>query len=634
VSLDARLRFDTLVVGHANRLAAAAARAVAESPGRVYNPLVIYGASGLGKTHLLGAIAHLASAQHSALRWEYVSMLTFIDAWHAAVAAGATAQWEARWHAVELLLIDDIQFLTGRRETQAELMRLLEGMHAKGRQVVLTSDRPPSEIADMDDRLLARMQGGLIADVGRPDFETRAAILRAIAREREQGIAVALLDELARYEFANVRELHGALNRLTAQLALGDGPVSIAELAASLGVALPKRRATTEDDFASFISEVTSVLQQHVDTWRTRISDAMVHWGGLGYRTDVLERALRLPEAPDTEGLLQTFAQAVAHLQSLEAQAVRVEPSLAGASVFRDPERLSDAEDTVERAVSAALVLPQPLPEFRREDFDESGTNQLAVRAADAVIAGLGTTYNPLLFCGPRGVGKSHLAHAIARAVLERSGGRRRVAVLSITALVDDLIVALREGRVERWRRRYGTVDLLVLDDIEQLEGAERTQEELYLVCNTLLDAQRQLILTSAVPPRQLSTIDARLRSRFEGGLVVPLELPDRALRDRLAARALAAHGRPADAELLRVLCDQPAATAAELAAVVRTVVTAAKEAGVALTAAFAERVLSDGQRLSQRVRAIDDVDRTFLDPEKVIWEWPDPAARILEEIR
>ncbi len=634
MSLDARLRFDTLVVGHANRLAAAAARAVAESPGRVYNPLVIYGASGLGKTHLLGAIAHQAAEQHAGLRWEYVSMLTFIDAWHAAIAAGATEAWEARWQAVDLLLLDDIQFLTGRQETQAELMRLFERLHAQGRQVVLTSDRPPSEIADVDERLLARMQGGLIADVGRPDFETRAAILRAMVREREQTIAVALLDELARYEFANVRELHGALNRLTAQLALGDEPVSIAELAASLGVALPRRRATTEDDFASFISEVTSALQQHVDTWRTRLSDAIGHWGGLGYRTEVLERALRLPEAPDTEGLLQTFAQAVGHLQALEAQAVRVEPSLAGASVFRDPERLADAEDAVERAVSAALVLPQPDAAFRRETFEESGTNQLAVRAADAVITGLGRTYNPLLFHGPAGVGKSHLAHAIARAVLERSEGRRRVAVLPITALVDDLIVSLREGRIDRWRRRYSGVDLLVLDDIEQLEGAERTQEELYLVVNTLLEAQRQLILTSAVPPRQLTTIDARLRSRFEGGLVVPLDVPDRALRDRLAARALAAHGRSADAELLRVICDQPAPTAPEIADVVRRLVTAASEAGVALTAAFAERVLRDGQRLSDRVRAIDDVDRTFLDPEKVLWEWPDPAARIIEELR
>ncbi len=634
MSLDARLRFDTLIVGHANRLAAAAGRAVAESPGRVYNPLVIYGASGLGKTHLLGAIAHLASAQEQTLRWEYMPTLTFVDGWHAAVAAGTIESWGARWHAVDLLLLDDIQFLSGRQETQAELMRLFEALHAQGRQIVLTSDRPPSEIADVDDRLLARMQGGLIADVGRPDFETRAAILRAITREREQGIPVALLDELARYEFANVRELHGALNRLTAQLALGDEPVSIAELAASLGVALPRRRPSTEDDFASFISEVTSVVQQHVDTWRTRISDAIGHWGGQGYRTHVLERALQLAEAPDTEGLLHTFAQAVAHLQDLEARAVRVEPSLAGASVFRDPERLGDAEDAVERAVSAALVLPQPAAAFRREDFEESGTNQLAVRAADAVIAGVGTTYNPLLFHGPSGVGKSHLAHAIAHAVLERSAGRRRVAVLPITALVEDLIVALREGRVDRWRRRYGTVDLLVLDDVEQLEGAERTQEELYLVCNMLLDAQRQLILTSTVPPRQLTTIDARLRSRFEGGLVVPLELPDRPLRDRLAARALAAHGRPTDAELLRIICDQPAPTAPDLATVVRRLVTAASEARVALTAAFAERALGDGPRAGDRVRSGDDVDRTFLDPEKVIWEWPDPATRILEDIR
>src|SRR6185436_10511460 len=137
--------FDTFVVGAANRLAVAAARAVSESPGNVYNPLFVYGDSGLGKTHMLQGIAQLAQQMQPRLVVRYAPLVDLMDEYHAAVANGKTDTWAAEWQRPELVLIDDIQFLTGRRETQTELLRLFTWMQQHDRQLVLTSDRPPTE---------------------------------------------------------------------------------------------------------------------------------------------------------------------------------------------------------------------------------------------------------------------------------------------------------------------------------------------------------------------------------------------------------------------------------------------------------------------------------------------------------
>ncbi len=221
--LDGRYRFDNFVVGAGNRLAAAAAHAVAESPGAVYNPLFIYSSSGLGKTHLMGAIATHAVQVHGKLNVEYAPLEDLLEELRGALAANQIDKLRERYQFVDLLLIDDVQFLTGHRETQTEILRLLNAMQGGGRQIVMASDRPPNEIADVDERLVTRLSGGLIVDIGAPDYETRIAILRAKCAERNVRLADGVVEELARYEFSNVRELQGSLNRLVAQQALGDG---------------------------------------------------------------------------------------------------------------------------------------------------------------------------------------------------------------------------------------------------------------------------------------------------------------------------------------------------------------------------------------------------------------------------
>lgn len=180
MQLDAKLRFDNFIIGSGNRLAVAAARAVAAAPGTVYNPLFIYAGSGLGKTHLMGAIGNLVGHTRPATVVRAVTLDDILSELHAAMARGEADRLRQRYQSVGLLLIDDVQFLTGHSETQSELLRILNTLQSAGSQIVITSDRPPSEIQDVDNRLITRMSGGLIVDINAPDFETRTAILLSL----------------------------------------------------------------------------------------------------------------------------------------------------------------------------------------------------------------------------------------------------------------------------------------------------------------------------------------------------------------------------------------------------------------------------------------------------------------------
>ena len=198
VTLNPLYRFETFVVGAANRLAVTAAKAVAESPGTVYNPLFIYARPGLGKTHLLMGLGHAARAINPSLAVEYLTLDEFVEAFHAAIAAGHGEAYRKRFLDVDLLLVDDVQFLTHRREMQAELLRLTDALQTTNRQIVLTSDRPPAEIEALDERLIRRFAGGLIIDVSAPDYETRVAILRRKAEERRAAFADGVLEAVGR----------------------------------------------------------------------------------------------------------------------------------------------------------------------------------------------------------------------------------------------------------------------------------------------------------------------------------------------------------------------------------------------------------------------------------------------------
>jgi chromosomal replication initiator protein len=634
---DARARFDNYVVGSANRLAVAAAHAVADAPGSVYNPLFIYSGSGLGKTHLMNAIGNQALSINPVLNVEYVPLEDFVEQLHASIATAEMDRFKQRYGRVDCLLIDDVQFLTGRRETQSELLRLLNALQGTGRQIVMTSDRPPNEIADVDERLISRLSGGLIVDIGVPDFETRVAILRAKCEERQASFAPGVIEELARAEFTNVRELQGALNRLLAHQAV-DGTLTPSQVAGLIGTPEPQAPAAApdaHDEFLSFLTDVASAVAVHVEPWKVRVGEAIAYWGGEGYRTAALERLMREKSAPPNyEAVVRGFAQAIEQLRSLEQQASSVDPSLGGTELFRDPERLTEAATFVEQALAGAVPPAGPQAAFARGAFEESASNQMAVRAADAVVAEPGARYNPLFLAGPSGVGKTHLLNAIGNE-LARSGAVR-VACVGAQLFMDELIVALQEGTIERFRARYRAADALLIDDVQFVGGKERTQEELFHVFNYFHSEGKQLVFVSDVPPKQIEGLEDRLRSRFEGGLVVELAAPDRALREKLFGRFLADAHVPATPELLAYLAERSAASVRELIGTVHRVCAAAESLDEPLTLLLARQVLEagGGPATAAPTSVREAADVFFLDDEKLVWEWPDAAGRLVEEMR
>jgi chromosomal replication initiator protein DnaA len=647
MQVDPRHRFDNFIVGAANRLAVAAARAVAESPGAVYNPLFIYSGSGLGKTHLMGAIGNHAVSRGENLDIEYVSLEDFVEQLSAAIASGEGERFKQRYQRVDVLLIDDMQFLTGRRETQTELLRLLNAMQGSGRQIVMSSDRPPAEIADVDERLITRLSGGLIVDIGTPDFETRIAIMRAKCEERGVRFWPGVVEELGRLEFRNVRELQGALNRLIAFQTLGGEQIKPEDVLTVLGD-LPEAKRAAEhgksgtpapNEFQSFLSDIATAVAQHVESWKARVAEAIAYWTGEGYRTTQLERLLDETAPPaNWESLLRGFGATVERLKTLEQQATDVDAALGGNEVFRDPERLREAEILLDKALAGATPPPGPSAAFTRQGFEVSSSNQLAVRAADDIVAEPGKRYSPLFIHGPSGVGKTHLLNAIGNELVDGSGGATAVACISAQVFMDELIEALQEGTVERWRARYRSADALLIDDVQFVAGKERTQDELFHVFNALHAEGKQLVFCSDRPPRDLDGLEDRLRSRFEGGLVVEMQSPDRALREKLYARYLAATEHEPGAELLSYLAERPAASVREIIGTVNRLVAAADVAGAPLTLAVARAELDPESSASARpstpvaVRAA--ADTFFLDDEKVVWEWTDASTRMLEELK
>jgi chromosomal replication initiator protein len=641
MQVDPRHKFENFVTGSANRLAVAAARAVAEQPGLTYNPLFIYSSSGLGKTHLVSAIGNLVQQRDPKLSVEYVTLEDFVEQLHAAIASNEGDRFKQRYGRVDVLLLDDVQFLTGRRETQAELLRLLNALQGTGRQVVMTSDRTPSDIPDVDERLITRLSGGLIVDIGPPDFETRMAILRAKCEERSVRFQPGVIDELATLEFSNIRELHGALNKLIAFQTLGGEQLRKEQVRAMFPpqpaprASRPSQQAEAlkqSGSFQTFVSDIASAVAQHVDPWKIKTAEAVAYWRGEGYRTASLERLLQTggPKT-DFEGALRLYLAGIDKLKELEAQVTAVDGNLGANEVFRDPERLAEAQELVSRALHGVTPPPGPSAAFARSEFEVGPSNQLAVRAADAVIEEPGKRYNPLFIHGPSGVGKTHLMNAIGNEIINLSGGASVVACVSAQQFMDELIAALQEGSVDRWRTRYRRADALVIDDVQFVAGKERTQEELFHVFNTLHTEGKQLVFASDRPPRQLDGLEDRLRSRFEGGLVVEMQPPDRALREKLFAHYLSDAETPERNELITWLADRPAASVREVIGVVNRLKAAADIAGMPLLLAIAKTELDVGPPAqgAPEVRAGDDF---FLDDEKIVWHLPDLGPRLIEE--
>jgi chromosomal replication initiator protein len=238
VPLNERYSFDRFVVGANNQLAAAACRAVAEAPARIYNPLFIYGGVGLGKTHLMHAIGHIVLGREVVKRVAYVSSERFTNDLIASIQEGRMAEFRRRYREIDLLLIDDVHFLGEKERTQEEFFHTFNTLHDAQRQIVMTSDRPPKEIPGLEDRLVSRFEWGLVTDIKPPDLETRVAILRKKAEDDQIQLADEVRDYIARNCRSNVRELEGAVIKLLAYSSLTRREVTIDLTREALGSVL------------------------------------------------------------------------------------------------------------------------------------------------------------------------------------------------------------------------------------------------------------------------------------------------------------------------------------------------------------------------------------------------------------
>jgi chromosomal replication initiator protein len=220
--LSDRYTFDFFVIGKSNELAAAAAHAVAQSPGRVYNPLFLYGSTGVGKTHLMQAVAHETLQRNPSTRVTYVGTEQFMNELIASMRDRTGHAFRQRYRETDLLLIDDVHFLKGKEATQEEFFHTFNALYEAGRQIVLTSDRPPSEIVGLEARLLSRFQWGMVADIDLPDFEHRVAILKQKAQQDhlEMTIPEEVIRFIAENIRSNVRELEGSIIKLLAYASL------------------------------------------------------------------------------------------------------------------------------------------------------------------------------------------------------------------------------------------------------------------------------------------------------------------------------------------------------------------------------------------------------------------------------
>ncbi|HEX7432300.1 MAG TPA: chromosomal replication initiator protein DnaA [Anaerolineaceae bacterium] len=255
--INNRYTFESFVVGASNRLAHAACMAVAENPARAYNPLFLYGGVGLGKTHLLHAIGNVV--QRKGLRVLYVSSEEFTNEIITAIFKHTTPAFRVKYRQVDVLLIDDIQFIAGKESTQEEFFHTFNTLHGQDKQIVMTSDRPPKALVTLEERYRSRFLWGLTADIQPPDLETRIAILRSKAARTGKQVSGDILETIARMVQSNIRELEGALTRVLAFSDLSGLPLTTQLVSSSLADLLPQRNLLDPDRVVGIVASAFGI---------------------------------------------------------------------------------------------------------------------------------------------------------------------------------------------------------------------------------------------------------------------------------------------------------------------------------------------------------------------------------------
>ncbi len=563
--LDPKLTFDSFVVGPANRLASAAARRAAESPGASYNPLFVYSASGLGKSHILNAIAHHAvKGPGSATDVSYMTLENYLEELAEALQRGERDTFRDRFGSKDILLLDDVQFLAGQPEAQEMLLRTLDQLTGSGSQIVLASDRPPAEIDGLDARLLSRFAGGLIVDIAPPEFETRVAIIRKKAASRGQELDSGVAESIARYPFRNVRELGGALNKVFATQDLEGRQVTAEEVPALVGQGEAVPQDGPDDEYGTFLQDVTVSLAETVEAqeepWRKAFREAVDAAEREGFVTARLKAHQSGDEPDDWETVLREFRDDVQRLREIDEELERLQNPWpeAAEGLLKDPDRLDEAEALLTSVAERQRPFPRLGPGKTLEELTDFA--RIAVRGAQQLVTAEKPEYNPLyVWSGTPELARTLLG-ATGRSYQTLNPGSR-MAVTSVKEFAQDFIRALGQGVAGAWRERWWTVDLLLVHGIQDLSETERAQDEFFHLFEALKRRGARVLLAADRPPSGVAGIDERLRSRFEGGLVLEVEQGSRS-DDLTLVESGAAEEAPASTGAAQPLWDEPAGPA------------------------------------------------------------------------
>jgi chromosomal replication initiation ATPase DnaA len=555
------------VVGSANRLAAAAARRASESPGTAYNPLFLYSAPGLGKTHILHAIAQLTAELHPDVTARYRTLEAYLEETSRATGKGKLDAVPKEYQDIGLLLLDDIQSIAGQVEMQEGLLKTLDALTAKGAQVVLAADRPPSEIDGLDVRLLSRFSGGLIVDIGEPDYETRVGIVRREAEGKGVELVDGVAEAVARFPLRNVRDLQRALAGVIAAHERSGRPVTVedvpglmsdllkapggsalkspakeAQRAGANPAAAPKPAVAPKPPAAAqptggpqpattgasskphAPADPSKAARKGPEPWRKRIYGVADVARAEHVSAVKLVRLLDQPEPPpDWEDLVRRFEGQLERIREIRRELKELgDPwPQAAATLLTNPDRLEESESLL----ASARELRRPfaaLPEGPGIRGLGGRYPALAVKAAEQLIRGAPSTYNPLYVHSLDSARCVALLEAVGRTYLEGTPDSR-VGVTSLTDFAMELVNAIQGGVAGAWRERWWGLDLLLLHGVQDLAFVDSAQDEVFHLFEALIRAGGRILVAGDRPPSRIEGLDERLESKFEGGLVVDL---------------------------------------------------------------------------------------------------------------
>ncbi len=628
--LDPRFTFENFVVGPANRLAAAAARRAAERPGVSYNPLLIYASSGLGKTHILGAIARHVAKVYPEKEVEYQTAQEFLREFVKASGEKDREKIRTRHRALDILLVDDVQYLTAQSDVQELLLLTLDTLTGDGKQVVLASDRAPAKIDGLGAHLRARFEGGLLVNIGPPEYETRVAIVQKTIESRLLMLGQGVADAIGRHPFSSVMELLSALERVLRVQEVEDRILAPDEVPAIIQRREPKEGTADDLELGKFLDELSDTVAAKVQAqeapWRRILRVTAEETEAEEFRADVLRQLIDgADRPPDLDGVIEVFRGTIRRLKEIrkELDAAGNPWPEAAYGVLRDPERLDEAESLL----ASAKERSRPFSEIPSgPPLEELGGQipQLVIRAADQLIRTDRPEYNPLYVWSSDGAAARLLLQAAGRSKLSGQDGGR-VALASVQGFAEEFIRSLTLGVAGAWRERWWSSDLLLVDGAQELSYTERAQEEFFHLFEALQRRRARVMIAADRPPSKISALDDRVRARLESGLVIEIDVRASDLSSELQTALVETAAPAAPQEEERDISDED-----------REWIKSFRPGAPKGRRRYADHDKPEDGELLDLLAAGKDpsvaVEAWIPSPEKVVWAWPRVEDRIVEE--